>query len=47
MLEAGLLCPRRSSEEELLGPVVVRGWRVGFSVEDGGSSVGEVGIEER
>jgi hypothetical protein len=46
MLEAGLLCPRRSSEEELLGPVVVRGCKVGFSAE-GESSVGDVGVEER
>jgi hypothetical protein len=48
ILDAGLLCPRRSSEEELLGPVVVvRGWRLGFSVEDGRSSIGEAGVDER
>ena len=47
ILEAGLVCPRRSSEEELLGPVVVRGCKVGFSVDGEELSAGEVGVEER
>jgi hypothetical protein len=46
ILDPGLLWPRRSSEEELLGPVV-RGCRVGFSVGDEGWSVGVEGVEER
>ncbi len=44
------MCRGRSSEEEELGPVVVvvvRGYRGGFVFDAGGSSRGEVGVEER
>jgi hypothetical protein len=52
MLEAGdLLWWGRSSEEELLGPVVVvvvlRGCRVSFGLGDEGLSMGELGVEDR
>jgi hypothetical protein len=52
ILEAGdLLCRGRSSEEELLGPVVVvvvlRGRRVSFGFSDEGLSMGEDGVEDR
>ena len=49
------MCRERSSEEEELGPVVVvivvvvvaRGYRSGFVFDEGRSSRGEVGVEER